>query len=193
LPEPAEAPELLYRLEIGALDLGSDVQAVGLELIDPQNREPVTGREAAAIWSALLPALAEKEPWALDFYAHLDRVREFCRLRQIEFREPNTHTIVIPAVAGEQLTATFERFAGESFGIRAGGPVLTGDPEVEGRLAERGIDAYHTAFPHYFFCAVCDFEGGFLTVISNRLWASEVMRRARPVLTPLQVDVTRPA
>jgi hypothetical protein len=64
---------------------------------------------------------------------------------------------------------------------------------VEGALAERGVDAYHAAFPQYLFCCVCDFEGGFLTVLSNQLWASEVIRRARGALENLQVEVTRPA
>jgi hypothetical protein len=40
---------------------------------------------------------------------------------------------------------------------------------------------------------VCDIEGGFLTVLSNQLWASEVIRRARRALENLRVEVTRPA
>jgi hypothetical protein len=64
---------------------------------------------------------------------------------------------------------------------------------VEGALAEHGVDAYHAAFPQYLFCAVCDFEGGFLTVLSNQLWASEVIRRVRGSLQNLRVEVTRPA
>jgi hypothetical protein len=50
--------ENLYRLEIESLDLGADVRAVGLELIEPETREPVVGQEAARIWAALMPALA---------------------------------------------------------------------------------------------------------------------------------------
>src|SRR5438309_828191 len=83
--------------------------------------------------------------------------------------------------------------AGETFGVRAGAPLLGGDASVEGALAERGVDAYHTAFPQYVFCSVCDFEGGFLTILSNQLWASEVIRRARGALENLRVEVTRPA
>ena len=45
---------------------------------------------------------------------------------------------------------------------------------------------------NYFFCAVCDFENGFLTLLTNRLWASEVIRRLRPVLDELPVEVARP-
>ena len=86
-----------------------------------------------------------------------------------------------------------ERFAGQTFGVRAGAPLLAGDASVEGALAERGVDAYHAAFPQYLFCCVCDFAGGFLTVLSNQLWASEVIRRARAALENLPVEVTRPA
>jgi hypothetical protein len=174
-----------YRLEIESLDLGPDVRAVGLELINPETREPVTGSEAAGIWAAILPAL--------DFFAHLERVRDFCRRMAIAFREPNLHAVVIPQPGREQLQPLFERFASETFGVRAGAPLLGGDASVEGALAERGVDAYQAAFPQYLFCSVCDFEGGFLTVLSNQLWASEVIRRARGALEKLPVEVTRPA
>jgi len=185
--------EKRYRLEIEALDLGPDVRAVGLELIDPETREPVTGREAAGIWAALLPAVAAGQPWAIDFFAHLERVREFCRRNNLAFREPNGHAMVINQPEQPQLELLFERFAGETFGVRAGGPLPAADAKVEGSLAEHGVDAYHAAFPEYLFCSVCDFEGGFLTVLSNQLWASEVIRRAKGALENLQVEVTRPA
>jgi len=182
-----------HRLEIEALDLGADVRAVGLELIEPETREPVTGREAAEIWASLIPALAGGQPWGIDFFAHLERVREFCNRNALAFREPNAHAIVIGQPERSHLELLFERFASETFGVRAGGPLLTGDAKVEGALAERGVDAYHAAFPDYLFCSVCDFEGGFLTVLSNELWASEVIRRAKGALENLQVEVTRPA
>jgi hypothetical protein len=185
--------ENLYRLEIESLDLGADVRAVGLELLEPETREPVTGREAARIWAALMPALAAGQPWAVDFFAHLERVRDFCRQSAIAFREPNAHAIIVPQPEHAQLQPLFERFAGETFGVRAGAPLLAGDASVEGALAEHGVDAYHAAFPQYLFCCVCDFEGGFLTVLSNHLWASEVIRRVRGALENLQVEVTRPA
>jgi hypothetical protein len=185
--------ENLYRLEVESIDLGADVRAVGLELIEPENREPVKGSEGAAIWAALMPALVGEQPWALDFFAHLERVREFCRRQAIAFREPNARSIVIPQPQEAGLQPLFERFAGETFGVRAGAPLATGDAAVEGALAERGVDAYHAAFTRYLFCAVCDFEGGFLTVLSNQLWASEMIRRARGSLQNLRVEVTRPA
>lgn len=185
--------EKAHRLEIEALDLGTDVRAVGLELIDPETREPAIGHDAAVIWAALVPALAAGQPWAIDFFAHVDRVRDFCQRNSLPFREPNARGIVIPQPEGPQVELLFERFAGETFGIRAGGRLPEGDAQLEGALAERGVDAYHSAFPEYLFCCVCDFEGGFLTVLSNQLWASEVIRRAKGVLENLQVEVTRPA
>ncbi|HMC30704.1 MAG TPA: hypothetical protein VKL99_07690 [Candidatus Angelobacter sp.] len=185
--------ENFYRLEVESVDLGPDVRAVALELIKPERREPVTGTEAASIWATLVPALAVAEPWAIDFFAHLERVRDFCRRQAIAFREPNSRAIVIPKPEQTQVQPLFERFAGETFGVRAGAPLVAGDASVEGALAERGVDAYHAAFPRYLFCCVCDFAGGFLTVLSNQLWASEVIRRARGALGKLPVEVTRPA
>ena len=181
--------ETFHRLEVASLDLGPDVRAVGLELIDPETREPVTGGEAARIWAAIVPALAGEEPWCLDFFAHLERVQEYCRSRGIAFREPNTRTIVVAQQAAEPLAALFERFAGETFGVRAGGMAAPGDADVENGLAQRGVDGYHTAFSHYLFCAVCDFENGFLTLLSERLEALEVIRRAQPALDGLEVEV----
>jgi hypothetical protein len=183
----------LYRLEVEALELGPGSRAVGLELVECGTRAPLVGAEAAKIWAATLPALAGSEPWVLDFFAHLGRVRDFCREKGIAFREPNSRTVVISPPAPALLEALLLRFAGERFGVRAGGPGISGDPELEGRLAARGVDAYDGAYRHCLFCAVCDFESGFLTVLSDRLWASEIIRRARPALSGLGVEVTRPS
>ena len=71
-------------LDVEPLDLGSDVRAVGLELVEAdENREPVRGSDAARIWSRILLATAATEPWALDFFSHLERVRDFCQRHQI--------------------------------------------------------------------------------------------------------------
>lgn len=189
-----------YRLEIEPLDLGPEVRAIGLELVGSETREPVEGEEAAALWAALLPVLAGGEPWVLDFVAHLERVREFCLHRGIPFREalpngagPNRHVLVIEHPPADELAALLGRFAGETFGLRAGPPLLSGDAATESGLAHHGIDAYQAAWPRYLFCAVCDFENGFLTLLSERLWASEVIRRARAALQDSGVEVSRPA
>ena len=186
-------PQRRHRMEIEPLDLGADVRAVGFELIDPETREPVIAADAAGVWAATLRTLAGSEPWTLDFFAHLERVREFCRLRGMPFREPNSHVLVIDGPALDHLDALLERFAGETFGVRAGGAAISGDPTVENALAERGVDAYHAAFTRYLFCGVCDFENGFFTLLSHQLWASEVIRRVRPAVADLRVDVVRPA
>jgi hypothetical protein len=185
--------EPLYRLEVEALELGPNSRAVGLELIARGTREPLVGADAAKVWAATLPALAGAEPWVLDFFAHLGRVRDFCREKGIAFREPNVRTVVITPPAAPVLEALLARFAGERFGVRAGGPGISADPELEGQLAARGVDAYDGAYKGCTFCAVCDFESGFLTVLSDRLWASEVIRRVRPALGEFLVEVTRPA
>jgi len=187
----------VYLLDIEPLDLGADVRAVGLELVEAdENREPVRGNDAARIWSRTLPAAAGKEPWALDFFSHLDRVRDFCDRHGIPFREASQRSIVIPAPEISMVELLFDRFLSETFGARAGGPIPSDDPALEGELARRGVDAYHAAFPNYLFCAVCGFEDGSLVLLSQKLWASEVIRRIRPALrdvSDIKVEVRLPA
>jgi hypothetical protein len=182
-----------YVLEVEPLDLGADVKAVGLDLVEIESREPVRGPDAARLWAAALGALAGTEPWALDFYSHLDRVRDYCRTHDISFDEKASgHALIIRPPSGKALAELLERFAGETFGGRAGALVASGDAAVEGELARRGVDAYHAAFRNYLFCAVCDFENGFLTLITEKLWASEVLRRVKPATANLPVEVSRP-
>ena len=182
-----------YVLEVEPLDLGADVKAVGLDLVEIETREPARGTDAARLWAATLSALPGTEPWALDFFSHLDRVRDYCRLQAVPFEEKASgHSLVIPAPASDALVGLVERFAGETFGARAGALLAAGDPDVEGQLAERGVDAYHAAFRNYLFCAVCDFENGFLTLLTEKLWTSEVLRRIRPATATLPVEVARP-
>ena len=92
-------PDPEYILEVEPLDLGADVKAVGLDLTEIESREPVRGRDAAGVWGAALGALAGSEPWALDFFSHLDRVRDYCRLHQIAFEEKaGGHALVVPEI-----------------------------------------------------------------------------------------------
>jgi hypothetical protein len=184
----------MHLLDIEALDLGPDVRAVGLDLVEAdENREPVRGTDAVCVWSRVLPATAGQQPWALDFFSHLDRVRDFCDRHGIPYREASQRSIVIPAPEHAALESLLERFQGETFGARAGDPVVAGDPGLERDLARRGADAYQAAFPNYFFCAICGFQDGSLVLLSEKLWANEVIRRVRPVLKGLHVQVHLPA
>jgi hypothetical protein len=182
-----------YLLEAEPLDLGPDVRAVGLELVEAdENREPVRGLDAARVWSRVLIATAATEPWALDFFSHIDRVREYCRLHGIPHREASQRCLVIPAVELALLEPLIDRFQRETFGARAGELVTTGDASLEADLGRRGMDAYHKASADYYFCGICGFDDGSLVLLSEKLWASEVIRRVRPLLEDVDVEVRLP-
>jgi len=176
-------------LEVEPLDLGQDVRAVGLDLVEGLDREPVRGEDAARVWSNVLPAIAGKELWVLDFFSHLDCVRDFCLARKLQFREASKRSIVIPSLQGDALHDLFKRFETETFGMRAGSKLETADSALENELAGKGVDAYRSAYPGYSSCAVCNFEDGSMVVLSDGLWASEIVRRVRPALNGLEVQV----
>src|SRR5262249_14065138 len=144
----------LYSLDVETLDLGSGVKAIGMELVETENREPLRGPEAIAIWSAVFPALVAQEPYVVDFFSHLDRVRDFCVAHKIAFREAAGRCIVIPQPSESQLRELLERFEGETFGLRAGSSAKQPDPALEGDLSKRGLDAYQSAYTRYTFCVV---------------------------------------
>jgi len=186
----------MYLLDIEPLDLGAEVKAIGLDLVQAdENREQVRGREAAQIWSHVLSATAGQESWALDFFSHFDRVRDFCQRHEIPYREASQRSIIIPAPELAPLESLIDRFQAETFGLRAGGPMASpeGDPVLEVDLARRGVDAYHPVLRNYFFCGVCGFEDGSVVLLSEKLWAGEVIRRVRPTLRGLDVEVRLPS
>ena len=191
-PRPRRSGPAPFSLDVEVLNLGSDVKAVGLELLETESREPVRGSKAAQIWSAAFPVLAAEEFYVLDFFSHLDRVRDFCNTHEIAFREPAERCLVIPKPTQEQLLDIFSRFESETFGVRVGPTAQTPDPAVEGELSKRGLDAYQSAYTRYTFCAVCEPEDGWITVLSEKLWPSEVIRRVRPALQPFDVHIARP-
>jgi len=193
LPPENNLPDLPpYSLDVQAMDLGSDTKAVGLELIETESREPLRGEEAASIWAAVFPALTDDEAWVLDFFSHLDRVREYCKLHEVEFREAANRCLVIQPLAGEKLRALIVRFAGETFGLRCGAAAKEADAVVESELSHRGLDAYQDAYTRYTFCAICEPDDGWMTLLSQNLWPSEIIRRARPALQPFDVHIARP-
>ena len=181
-----------FSLDVQALDLGGDVKAVGLELVETENREPVRGKDAAEIWSAVFPALAGSESYVVDFFSHIERVREFCKPREIALREAAERCLVFPQPDQEQLRQVFARFEGETFGIRAGTAARSADAALEGDLSKRGLDAYQPAYARYTFCAICEPEDGWVTLLSESLWPSEIIRRLRPAVQPFDIHIARP-
>jgi hypothetical protein len=181
-----------FSLDVQALDLGADVKAVSLEILETESREPVRGKQATDFWSAIFPLLSAGEPFVLDFFSHLDRVRDFCLAKKIAFREASPRCIVVPHPAQEQLRQLFERFESETFGFRAGDRVNADDIELTSELSQHGLDAYQAAYRRYSFCAVCEFEDGWVTLLSDTIWSSEVIRRVRPAAQSFDVYISRP-
>jgi hypothetical protein len=187
------APELPpYSLDVQAMDLGPGVKAVGLELIETESREPLRGEEAAAIWSSALVALAGTEPYVVDFFSHLDRVRDFAASHAIAIREAAARCVVIPQPSKELLRLLVNRFEGETFGLRVGPAAANEDPALENELSHRGLDAYQPAYFRYICCAVCEPSDGWVTMLSETLWPSEIIRRVRPALQAYDVYIARP-
>jgi hypothetical protein len=181
-----------YSLDVQPMELGADTKAVGLELIETESREPVQGSEAAEIWAAAFQALAGNESYAVDFFSHLDRVREFCKGHSIGFRETASRCLVIAQPSVETLRQVVARFAPETFGLRAGPAAQSEDASLESELSHRGLDAYQAAYPRYTFCAVCEPSDGWVTLLSESLWPTEIIRRVRPALQPFDVYIARP-
>ena len=180
-----------FSLDVEALNLGPDVKAVGLELLETQSREPVKGKDAAEIWAAFFPVLAGSDFLVVDFFSHVNQVREFCKTQGIAFRETAERCLVLPQPSKEDLQRVIERFEGETFGVRAGA-VSESDAALEGELSRRGLDSYQAAYGRYTFCAVCEPEDGWVTLLSETLWASEIIRRVRSALQPFDVYIVRP-
>lgn len=181
-----------FSLDVEALDLGADVKAVSLEILETESREPVRGKQATDFWTVVFPLLTANDCFVLDFFSHLDRVRDFCITKQIVFREAGARCIVIPQPTQEQLQQIFERFEAETFGFRAGDRVQEDDLALTGELSQRGLDAYQSAYRRYTFCAVCEFEDGWVTLLSEAIWPSEVIRRIRPAAQRFDVYISRP-
>jgi hypothetical protein len=181
-----------YSLDVQAMDLGPGVKAVGLELIETESREPLRGEEATAIWSSTFVALAGAEPYAVDFFSHLDRVRDFAASHSIAIREAAARCLVIPQPSKELLRLLLTRFESETFGLRVGPAAANDDSSLESELSHRGLDAYQPAYSRYTCCAVCEPSDGWVTLLSESLWPSEIIRRVRPALQAYDVYIARP-
>ena len=193
MPADNPIPDLPpYSLDVQAMDLGPEIKAVGLELIETESREPLRGPEAAAIWSAAMMALAGAETYVVDFFSHLGRVREFCASHSIAIREAASRCVVVPQPSQELLRLILARFESETFGLRVGATAANEDAALESELSHRGLDAYQSAYPRYTCCAVCEPSDGWVTVLSDSLWPSEIIRRVRPALQPFDVYIARP-
>jgi hypothetical protein len=113
-------------------------------------------------------------------------------MREIALREAAERCVVLPQPNQEQLRQIFERFEGETFGIRAGMAAASADAALEGELSKRGLDAYQLAYARYAYCAICEPEDGWVTLLSESLWPSEVIRRVRPAVQPFDIYIARP-
>src|SRR5260370_14515072 len=83
-----------FSLDVQALDLGADVKAVSMEILETESREPVRGKQATNFWSAVFPLLTAGEPFVLYLFIHLYRVRDFCAASEISFPQACTRSIV---------------------------------------------------------------------------------------------------
>jgi len=79
----------------------------------------------------------------------------------------------VATAESELLRQIFERFEGETFGIRAGGAANEADMPLEGDLSKRGLDAYQSAYARYTLCAICEPEDGWVTLLSETLWPAK--------------------
>src|SRR5256884_9251778 len=84
--------------------------------------------------------------FVVDFFSHIDRVREFCKARKIEWREAAGPRVVIPSPSAQELRQLFERFEGENFWIRAGSATATADNAVAGDRFLRGLEALQPGY-----------------------------------------------
>jgi hypothetical protein len=180
------------RLLIDPLDIGPDVRAIGLELNEEGNEDPARGPAADAVWAAAIPALAADEPWVIDFTSHFDRLRDFCCAHGIAIREAAPRCVVLTPPEPAAFLEFVERFEAETFGFRVGAAAAAGDADLENDLSSRALDAYDRAFKRYSLCGICDFENGFLTLLTEKFSSAEVLRRVRPALEAIGARVVRP-
>jgi len=119
-------------------------------------------------------------------------VRDFFTARKIAFQDTASRSLSITQPAQEQAQELFERFEAETFGVRCGARSRETDAELAAELSRHGVDGYQAAYKGYSFCAICELEDGWVTVLSEGLWPSEIVRRLRPAAQSFDVHIARP-
>jgi len=84
------------------------------------------------------------------------------------------------------------RFAGETFGLRCGAAAKEPDAVVESELSYRGLDAYQDAYTRYTFVRSANRNDGWMTLLSQNLWPSEIIRRCTAGAAAVDVHIARP-
>ena len=185
----------MYLLEIEPLDLGADVRAVGLELVEAdENREPVRGTTPRASGAAFcVPSPATSHGRSISSAISI-ACAIIATVTKLPFAKRASARIVVPAPEAAALEALLDRFQKETFGARAGRLLVdAGDPALEGELRAAAWTLITRLFATIFSAPFAHFEDGSLVLLSEKLWASEVIRRVRPVLDDLKVEVRLPA
>jgi len=114
--------------------------------------------------------LVAGEPYVVDFFSHIDRVREFCKARGIALREAAERCVVLPQPSPELLRQIFERFEAETFGIRAG---AANEADVRWRGPfQSGLDAYQSAYARYTFARSVS-RRRLVTLLTETLWPAK--------------------
>ena len=112
-------------------------------------------RKAASPCADRKPPQSGPPPWwllpamklmSLDFFSHLDRVRNSATLTASLYREAAARCLVVPQPSLELLRQLLARFEAETFGMRAGPAAANPDAALENELSHRGLDAYQPAY-----------------------------------------------
>ena len=99
--------ENLYRLEIESLDLGPDVRAVGLELIDPGNARAGDGKRGGRYLGRTCTCASRRTAVGHRFLRSPGaRTRILPSTRQSRFASRTPHAIVIPQPARDEASAS---------------------------------------------------------------------------------------
>ena len=181
-----------FSLDVEALDLGPGVKAVGLELVETENREPFVARRQRRFGRRSSLPWRMKNITSWIFSATSIALRSFARRGR-------------SSIAKQACAAWFCRSRGRvncsSFSSASKAKPLEFAREP---LRKLPMPRWKATFPSAastptkppmsatLFCAVCEPEDGWVTLLSATLWASEVIRRVRPAVLPFDIYIARP-